>query len=442
MRRVLADTGSIYLHCDDTAVHYLKLLMDAIFGKQNFRTDIIWKRTSAHSDTRQGRKQHGRIHDVLLFYTKGNTWTWNPVYTPHDEAYVHQFYKYVEPGTRRQYTLDNLTGPYGAAKGNPSYEVMGVTRYWRYSQERMQGLLDAGRIVQVKPGAVPRYKRYLDEMPGVPLQDVWTDIGPIPSQVPERLGYPTQKPLALLERIIEGSSNPGDIILDAFCGCGTTVDAAETLGRRWIGIDLSTFSVGLIRERILRNFPHLTTDDVLVRGVPVNIAEAQALAAQDKFEFEKLVCGAIGAEGMFREPGERGADGGVDGVLRFFPLYMGKTAKPANAIVQVKGGHVTADAVKALKATVDRYGATAGVMVCFERFMRTVANQRDRATFSDDMGTYPVIQGLSVEALLRRDPLDLPRYGRRDGRRARQGRQRGQRVERSSAQASMLTLGE
>ena len=413
MRRVLSPTGSIYLHCDDTASHYLKLVMDAIFGQRNYRTEIIWKRTSAHSDTKQGRKQHGRIHDVLFFYTKGDKWAWEPVYTPHDKEYVEKFYKHVEPGTGRRYTLDNLTGPYGAAKGNPRYEVMGVTRYWRYSQENMEALIDAGRVVQVKKGAVPRYKRYLDEMPGVPLQDVWTDIGPIPSQAAERLGYPTQKPLALLERIIQASSPPGGLVLDPFCGCGTAVHAAERLGRRWIGVDISTFAVGLMRGRVLRNFPSLTTDDVLVRGVPVNVAEAQALAERDKFEFEKWVCGAIGAEGMFHDPGSKGADGGVDGVLKFYPFKMGKKPKAEFAIVQVKGGNVTADAVRALKTTVDKYGATAGVMVCFNRFMRTVENQRVKAVFKDDAGSYPVIQGLSIEELLADKRPDLPLYGYR-----------------------------
>lgn len=413
MRRVLSPTGSIYLHCDDTASHYLKLVMDSIFGQRNYRTEIIWKRTSAHSDTKQGRKQHGRIHDVLLFYTKGEDWQWEPVYMPYDKEYVDKFYKYTEEGTGRRYRLGDLTGPYGAAKGNPHYEILGVTRYWRYSRENMQALIDAGRVVQAKPGAVPAYKRYLDEMPGVPLQDVWTDIGPIPARASERLGYPTQKPLALLERIIAASSSPGGLVLDPFCGCGTAVHAAEKLGRRWVGIDVSAFSVGLMRGRMLRNFPTLTTDDVLVRGVPVNVAEAQALADRDKFEFEKWVCGAIGAEGMFHDPGDRGADGGVDGVLKFYPFRMGKRPKAEFAIVQVKGGGVTADSVKALKATVDRFGATAGVMVCFNRFMRTVENQRDRATFRDDAGTYPVIQGLSVEDLLADRRPDLPLYGYR-----------------------------
>ena len=413
MRRVLSPTGSIYLHCDDTASHYLKLVMDAIFGQRNYRTEIIWKRTSAHSDTKQGRKQHGRIHDVLFFYTKGDAWDWEPVYMPYDKDYVDKFYKHLEPGTGRRYTLDNLTGPYGAAKGNPQYEVMGVTRHWRYSQENMKALIDTGRVVQVKEGAVPRYKRYLDEMPGVPLQDVWTDIGPIAAQAKERLGYPTQKPLALLERIIAASSPPDGLVLDPFCGCGTAVHAAEKLGRRWVGIDISAFSVGLMRGRMLRNFPTLTTDDVLVRGVPVNVTEAQALADRDKFEFEKWVCGAIGAEGMFHDPGTRGGDGGVDGVLKFYPFRLGKRPKAEFAIVQVKGGGVTADSVKALKATVDRFGATAGVMVCFSRFMRTVENQRDRSTFRDDSGTYPVIQGLSVEELLTDKRPILPFYGYR-----------------------------
>ena len=205
-------------------------------------------------------------------------------------------------------------------------------------------------------------------------------------------------------------------MLDPFCGCGTAVHAAEKLGRRWIGIDISTFAVGLMRERILRNFENLTTDDVLVRGVPVNVADAQALAHRDKFEFEKWVCGAIGAEGMFHEPGTRGADGGVDGVLKFFPFRMGRKPKAEYAIVQVKGGNVTADSVKALKTTVDRYGATAGVMVCFNRYMQTVENQRDRATFNDDAGSYPVIQGLSIEDLLADKRPDLPLYGyRRQG---------------------------
>ena len=253
MHRVLKTTGSVYLHCDPTASHYLKLLMDAVFGAGRFRSEISWKRTSAHSDTRQGRRQHGRVRDILLFYTKSEQWTWHPVYTDYDSEYVERFYKYIEPETNRRYTLGDLTGPGGASKGNPHYEIMGVTRYWRYSKERMQELVAAGRIVQNKPGAVPRYKRYLDEMPGVPLQDSWTDIGPVTSQSHERIGYPTQKPLALLERIVQTSSHEGDMVLDPFCGCATACVAAEQLGRQWVGIDLSPKAVELVNMR-LRDF--------------------------------------------------------------------------------------------------------------------------------------------------------------------------------------------
>ncbi len=250
MRRVLKDTGSIYLHCDPTASHYLKMLMDSIYGQGNFRSEIVWRRTNAHSDGRQGRKQHGRVHDVLLFYTISDEWTWNPIYTDYDPEYIEKFYRHIEPETGRRYTLGDLTAPGGASKGNPYYELMGITRYWRYSEERMQELVEAGRVIQIRPGVVPRYKRYLDEMPGVPIQDSWNDIAPIASQSRERVGYPTQKPLALLERIIKASSDEGDVVLDPFCGCATACVAAENLGRRWVGIDISPKAVELVNMRL------------------------------------------------------------------------------------------------------------------------------------------------------------------------------------------------
>ena len=250
MRRLLKGTGSIYLHCDPTASHYLKTLMDAIFGRDQFRTEIVWKRSSAHSDSRQGRKQHGRIHDVLLFYAKTDDWTWNPVYTEYSRDYLEKAYRFVEKGTGRCYRLDNITGPGGASKGNPQYEFLGVTRYWRFSKERMLDLYKQGRIIQTKPGTVPAQKRYLDEMPGVPIQDIWTEIKSIQSQSKERIGYPTQKPLALLDRIIKASSNKGDMILDPFAGCATACVAAEMLGRKWVGIDISPKAAELVRVRM------------------------------------------------------------------------------------------------------------------------------------------------------------------------------------------------
>ena len=186
----------------------------------------------------------------MLFYTISDEWTWNAIYTDYDPEYIEKFYRHIEPETGRRYTLGDLTAPGGASKGNPHYEFMGVTRYWRYSEERMQELVEAGRVVQMRQGLVPRYKRYLDEMPGVPIQDSWNDISPIASQSKERIGYPTQKPLALLERIIRASSNEDDVVLDPFCGCATACVAAENLARRWIGIDISPKAVELVNMRL------------------------------------------------------------------------------------------------------------------------------------------------------------------------------------------------
>ena len=250
MRRVLTPAGSIYLHCDPTASHYLKALCDAVFGPSGFRTEITWQRTSSHNDGAQGRKQPGRICDAILFYSRGRKWTWNPVFTPYDQQYIDRFYRHVEPETGRRYRLGDLTGPGGEAKGNPSYEVMGVTRYWRYSREQMQKLIRDGRVIQTAPGRVPAYKRYLDEMPGKPLQDLWSDIPPVSPAARERIGYPTQKPIALLNRIIEASSNPGDVVLDPFCGCATACVAADNRGREWLGIDISPKAVELVHMRL------------------------------------------------------------------------------------------------------------------------------------------------------------------------------------------------
>jgi adenine-specific DNA-methyltransferase len=239
VRELLAADGSVYVHCDNSEGHYLKALMDEVFGRKNFRNEIVWKRSTAHSDAKQGRKEYGNIHDVILFRSKGDDWKWTTQYIDHDEKYTRSKYTHVEEGTERRYRLDNLTGPGGAAKGNPEYEVMGVTRYWRYSRERMTELVAQGRVVQTKPGGVPQYKRYLDESSGVPLQDVWTDINAVNSQAIEGLKFATQKPENLLARIVAASSEPGDIVLDCFLGSGTTAAVAHKMGRRWVGIESS-----------------------------------------------------------------------------------------------------------------------------------------------------------------------------------------------------------
>ncbi len=255
LHRVLKQTGSLYLHCDPTASHYLKIVMDTIFGPENFVNEIVWKRADAKGDVGQGAKHFGRVNDVILYYAKNDgTQTFNQQYIPFAQEYIDEWYRHTDPDGRR-YKLDNMLGPGGAAKGNPFYEVMGVARHWRYSKDRMQQLIAEGRVVQTKPGAVPMYKRYLDESKGTPLTSNWGDIRPIHGWSHEKLGYPTQKPLALLERIIQASSNPGDIVLDPFCGCGTAVAAAQKLERRWIGIDITHLSISLQKVSARNHVP-------------------------------------------------------------------------------------------------------------------------------------------------------------------------------------------
>lgn len=250
MHRVLKSDGTLYLHCDPSASHYLRMVLDGVFGCENFRGEVIWKRSASHSDGKQGARGFGRVHDTILVYSKSPKWVWNPLYTEYSPHYINSDYRHVEPGTGRRYRLGDLTGPGGAGKGNPSYPVMGIVRHWRYSEVRMAELIAQGRVIQTRPGTVPQFKRYLDEMPGVPLQDVWIDIDPLHSRAKDRTGYPTQKPVALLERIIQVSSNEGDLVLDPFCGSGTTLVAAQRNRRRWVGIDVSETALSIARQRL------------------------------------------------------------------------------------------------------------------------------------------------------------------------------------------------
>lgn len=251
IRELLSEQGSLFLHLAPNVSHLARVILDEIFGPENFRAEIIWKRTTAHSDGGQGSRQFGPVHDVIIYFSKTDRYIWNTQETPHDQKYLAAKYPYTEDATGRRYGLWDMTGPGGAAKGNPSYDVMGVTRHWRYSKVRMEQLISEGRVIQPSPGAVPRFKRYMDESGGVPLQDVWTDINAINSQAQERLGYDTQKPEGLLERIIRSASNEGSLVLDCFAGTGTTAAVAERLGRRWIAVDIGRFAVHTTRKRLL-----------------------------------------------------------------------------------------------------------------------------------------------------------------------------------------------
>ncbi len=251
LHELLAGDGTFYVHIGSNVSHYVKAVLDEVFGADRYLDEIVWKRQTAHSDVTQGAKHLGRLHDTIFLYTKSENFKWQMQYTPYSEEYFKAFYKYVEPDSGRRYRLSDTTAPGKSLKGNPYYEFLGVTRYWRFSKQRMTELYEQGRIVQTKPGTVPAQKRYADEMPGVPLQDLWLDIKPIQAQGNERVGYDTQKPEALLERVLKLSSGPDDIVLDCFVGSGTAAVVAEKIGRRWIACDLGRFAIHTTRKRLL-----------------------------------------------------------------------------------------------------------------------------------------------------------------------------------------------
>ena len=430
LHRVLKPTGSIYLHCDPTASHYLKVVMDAVFDPTNFRTEVIWKRSSAHSDAKQGRRQHGRVHDVVLFYTRSDRWEWNTIHTPYDPEYVNRFYKYTEEGTGRRYRLGDLTGPGGAAKGNPQYEVMGVVRYWRYSKKKMDELIRQGRVVQTKPGTVPAYKRYLDEMPGVPLQDIWSDIPPIGPAASERLGYPTQKPEALLERIIQASSNEGDLVLDPFCGCGTTVAVAQRLNRRWIGIDITHLAITLMKSRLHDAFGDEAKYDVV--GEPVTLPEAESLASEDPYQFQWWALGLVGARPA---EGKKGADHGIDGRLFFHD--EGPKGKTKQMIFSVKAGKVQVSHLRDLRGVVEREKAEMGALISMNEPTKPMTAEAASGGFYKSPWRekpYPMLQMITVGELLKGKKLDMPpvrQVGKtfKRGPRARRGEKKGKQGE-------------
>ena len=254
MHRILKPTGSIYLHCDDTANHYLKLVMDSLFGSQNYRNEIAWQRTS----TRKGNLTKGlaRDTDYILRYSKTDDFVWNAesVTIPYDlenlDEQTLKQYSQVDSETHRRFSLTSITSPTQDIESNRTYEIMGVTRTWRWTKERMRSEIEKGHIIQTRPGNVPRYKRYLDEQKGKSLNSIWINIANVSSHAGERTGYPTQKPLALLDRIIKVSSNENDIVLDPFCGCATACIAAEKLRRQWIGIDISPAAETITKIRL------------------------------------------------------------------------------------------------------------------------------------------------------------------------------------------------
>ena len=420
LHRVLKPTGSIYLHCDTTASHYLKLMMDAIFGADNYKNEIVWKRSSAHSDS----KACGRTHDCILLYSKMRSrFSWNRQYQNYDSSYIESHYRRTTEDGRR-YRTGDLTAT-GLSGGGYEYEWNGVTRIWRAPRQTMERLHQEERIHYTRNG-VAEYIRYLDEMPGVPLQDVWTDIPPINSQARERLGFPTQKPEALLERIISASSNEGDVVLDPFCGCGTAVAAAERLNRRWIGIDITHLAITLIRHRLQDAFGEELRPYEVV-GEPKDLLSAESLALHDRYQFEWWALGLVDARPA--RDRKKGADAGIDGFINFFDDNSGK---PKRIVVQVKSGNVQRNQIATLKSDMEREKADLALFVTLKPPTRPMQQEALQAgfyapeAFPDD--NFQKVQILTIEELLAGSRPDYPRYApqatfQRAPRRRSQGRQ-------------------
>ncbi len=401
LRRVLKESGSIYLHCDPTASHYLKLLIDGVFSAQFFKNEIIWRRGTpkGHAFTR-----FASSHDTILFSSKSPVTIWN-----HDSVFKSYVLDDLDEKTDakystrdadgRRYQLTSLLNP-NHNRPNLEYEFMGVTRTWRWTRKRMEAAAEEGLIVQPKPGGVPRFKRYLDEQKGKPMGDIWEDIPPINSQAQERLGYPTQKPEALLERILRASSNEGDVILDPFCGCGTTVQVAQKLNRRWIGIDITHLAIGLIKYRLDNSFGPEIRNTYKVTGEPTDIAGAQRLADENKYQFQNWALGLCGA----RREGEikKGADRGIDGRLYFHDDNSGNSKQ---IIFSVKGGHhVGVSEVRDLIGVLQREKAEIGVYISFEESTKPMQREAAEAGFytSRDGSKYPRLQLLTIKELQER----------------------------------------
>lgn len=393
LHRVLKPTGSIYLHCDPTASHYLKMLLDAIFGPKNFRNEIIWLRSTSTGSSKARARQYPRAHDSILFYVKSADWVWNNPAVPYKEKYLKRF-KWNDGDERGFYRKNVLA---------------------TYSTETFERLKAEGKIIEPeKKGGLYSYKQYLSESKGAsPLDDTWIDIFPINPMAKEKLGYPTQKPEALLERIIQASSNEGDIVLDPFCGCGTAVAVAQRLKRRWIGIDITHLAIALVKKRLIDSFAETIKDQFDIVGEPVSLPDAKALAQQNRFQFQYWALGLADARPEPQQQ-KKGADKGIDGRIYFYDEEVSQAKKAQSVIFQVKSGKSGPADVRDLRGVIEREGAAIGVLLLLDeptKPMRTEAAEAGFYLSGLSNKKYPRLQILTIEELLAGQQISYPRGG-------------------------------
>jgi site-specific DNA-methyltransferase (adenine-specific) len=398
LHRVLKLTGSLYLHCDPTASHYLKIILDAIFGIQNYRNEITWKRTSAHSSA----KRYGCVHDIILFYSKSSKFLWNQQHTEFTEEYVNTFFDSVDEQGKRYKRMDLTGAGVSAGESGKTWRGIDVTakgRHWAYLPSTLDEFVAQGRIhFPKKKDGMPRLKQYPEDLAGIPLQDIWGDLRPLHNLSSERLGYPTQKPLSLLERILKASSNEDDIVLDPFCGCGTALHAAQKLKRNWIGIDITHLAISLIEIRLISAFPQIEFE---VFGTPKDFASAQDLARRDKYQFQWWACSLVKVPPY--QGKKKGADGGIDGLRYISDLDENKRDIKRKIIVSVKGGdNVSVSMVRDLIGTMSTNKADLGFFVTLAEPTKAMITEATKAGFyrAANGKDYPRVQIFTIEDLL------------------------------------------
>lgn len=400
MHKLLKNTGSFFLHCDPTMSHFLKIICDIIFGQNNFKNEIIWQRTSTHNDAKQGAKHFGRIHDVILFYSKSKKQSFNTIYKAYSNDYIKKAYNKIDNNGRR-FKASDMSGPGGASKGNPIFTWNGIRKHWRYSYATMKKLHQENKIYYSSNG-MPYLKHYIDEMKGISVDDLWSDIKP--ASRTERIGYPTQKPENLLERIIKSCTQEGDLVADFFCGCGTAVSVSQRLNRKWLGVDISHLAVQIIEKRLLDTYGLKIKRTIQLHGFPKDIESVKMLARNKGIgavSFKEWIIEVL-LHGVANEKNKRIIS--YDGYLPF-----NFNGEQKFALIKAKSTKVSSKDIQSLNRAVVKQKATLGLFICFEdSISRSILKKAETIGFFNNKYDIDKIQVLTVESLMDGKQPSLP----------------------------------